>query len=153
MRPSIGAHNACKPANGDLHLGFDARRAGDPASSRGHRQMMQQGGLADARLAMQHQHPTLTRSHPGHEPTQLLTLTPTTEQARRREFGEGHPRAASSQLGSPRWALAPVRLAAPEFGREVLLDVRVAGDKPLANAHVAITVFPGFLAAHPPAHV
>ena len=66
----------------------------------------QQGGLADARLAAQHQHPALTRSHPGDEPTQLLTLTPTTEQARRREFGEGHPRAALSQLGSPRLAFS-----------------------------------------------
>ena len=85
----------------ELHLGLDARRPGDPASRRGHRQVLQQGGLADARLAAKHQHPALARSHSGDEPIQLITLTPTTEQARRREIGDGHTRDALSRPAQP----------------------------------------------------
>ena len=102
-RSSMCAHSACRPANGELHLRLDPGRPDDPASRRGRRQMFQQGALADTRLAAQHQDPALPRSDPGDELIQHLTLTPTTEQARRRETGDRHARVALSRPAQPDW--------------------------------------------------
>ena len=66
----------------ELHLGFDARRPGDPASLCGGRQMLQQGGLADSRLAAENQHTTLTRAHSRDELIQHVALAATVEQPR-----------------------------------------------------------------------
>ena len=67
----------------ELHLGLDARRPGDPASLRGRRQVPQQRGLADPRLAAQDQHPALARAHSRDEPVQRVALADTVEQPRR----------------------------------------------------------------------
>ena len=67
---------------GELHLGLDARRPGDPASLRGGRQIPQQGGLADSRLAAEDQHTTLTRAHFRDELIQHVALAATVEQPR-----------------------------------------------------------------------
>jgi hypothetical protein len=48
---------------GELHLRLDAAHPGDPASLRGCRHVHQESGLADARLAAEDQHATLTRAH------------------------------------------------------------------------------------------
>ena len=68
---------------GELHLGLDARRPGDPAALRGRRQVPQQGGLADPRLAAQDQHAALARAHSRDESLQHVALADTVEQARR----------------------------------------------------------------------
>ena len=68
---------------GELHLGLDARRPRDPASLRGRRQVPQQGGLADPRLAAQDQHPALARTHSRDESLQHVALADTVEQSRR----------------------------------------------------------------------
>ena len=52
--------------------------------------MLQQGGLADTRLAAQHQHPALPRSDSGDEPIQHVALADTVEQARRWPVGVEH---------------------------------------------------------------
>ena len=44
---------------GQLHLRLHARRADDPAALRPPGQVVEQRGLARARLAVQHQHPAL----------------------------------------------------------------------------------------------
>ena len=67
----------------ELHLGLDARRPGDPASLRGCRQVPQQRGLADPRLAAQDQHAALARAHSRDESFQHVALADTVEQARR----------------------------------------------------------------------
>ena len=85
----------------ELHLRLHPGRPSDPTSRRGRRQMFQQGALADTCLAAQHQHPALPRSDSGDELIQHLTLTPTTEQARRRETGDRHARGALSRLAQP----------------------------------------------------
>ncbi len=53
-----GRAQRVQPGEGELHLGLDARRPGDPASICGGRQVPQEGGLADARLAAEDQHMT-----------------------------------------------------------------------------------------------
>ena len=67
----------------ELHLGLDACRPGDPAALRRRRQVPQQGGLADSRLAAQDQHPALARTHSGDESLQHVALTDTVDQPRR----------------------------------------------------------------------
>ena len=67
----------------ELHLGLDACRPGDPASLRGCRQMPQQGGLADSRLAAEDQHTALARAHSRDESFQHVALARTVEQPRR----------------------------------------------------------------------
>ena len=68
---------------GELHLGLDARRPGDPEPLRGRRQVPQQGALADPRLAAQDQHPALARTHARDESLQRVALADTVEEARR----------------------------------------------------------------------
>jgi hypothetical protein len=67
---------------GELHLGLDPRYPGDSASFRDGRQIPQQGGLADARLAAKDQHTTLTRPRFRDEPIQHLALAATVKQPR-----------------------------------------------------------------------
>ena len=71
----------------ELHLGLDACRAGDPASLRGCRQMPEQGGLADPRLAAEDQHTALARAHSRDESFQHVALAGTVEQARAGRWG------------------------------------------------------------------
>ena len=66
----------------ELHLGLDPRYPGDPASLRDARQIPQQGGLADSRLAAEDQHTTVTRARFRDEPIQHLALADTVEQPR-----------------------------------------------------------------------
>ena len=68
---------------GELHLGLDARRPRDPASRGGRRQVPQQRGLADPRLAAQDQHPALPRAHSRDEALEHVALSDTVEQPRR----------------------------------------------------------------------
>jgi hypothetical protein len=82
----------------ELHLRLDARRPGDPASLRGCRQMPQQGGLADSRLAPEDQHTALARAYPSDESFQHVALADTVEEARRWQVGvERHAGAALSR--------------------------------------------------------
>ena len=67
---------------GELHLGLDARCPGDPASRGGGRQISQQCGLADSRLAAKDQHTALTSAHGHNEPIQRIALGATVEQPR-----------------------------------------------------------------------
>jgi hypothetical protein len=85
-----GRAQGMQAGEGELHLGLHARRPRDPASTRGPRQVLEQRGLADARLAAQHQHPALARTHPRHEPLQHLAFAPTTDQTRRRGLRDVH---------------------------------------------------------------
>jgi hypothetical protein len=75
-----------------LHLGLDACRPGDPASLRGCRQVPQECGLADARLAAQDQHAALARAHSRDESFQHVALGDAVEQARRWQVGVEHAR-------------------------------------------------------------
>ena len=75
-----GRAQRVQAGEGELHLGLDARRPGDPASLGGRRQVPQQGGLADARLAAQDQHPALARAHTRDESFQHVALADTVEQ-------------------------------------------------------------------------
>lgn len=53
---------------GQLHLGLDARRSGEPATRpESTRQVIQQSRLADAGLAAQYQHLARAGAQPGHE--------------------------------------------------------------------------------------
>ena len=67
----------------ELHLGLDACRSGYPASLRCRRQMPQQSGLADSRLAAEDEHATLTRAHSRDESIQHVALAVTVEEPRR----------------------------------------------------------------------
>ena len=67
---------------GQLHLGLDACRPGDAAALRGSRQVPQEGGLADSRLAAEDQHTALARAHPREESLQHLALVETVDQSR-----------------------------------------------------------------------
>jgi hypothetical protein len=66
----------------ELHLGLDAGHAGDAASLRGRRQLLQEGRLADARLAAKDQHTALTGAYARDEPFQHVALGGTAEKAR-----------------------------------------------------------------------
>ena len=74
----------------EFHLGLDARRPGDPASVRCCRQMPQQSGLADSRLAAEDEHATLTRAHSRDESIQHVTLAVAVEEPRPRQKGVQH---------------------------------------------------------------
>ena len=68
---------------GELHLGFNARRPGDPAPCGGGRHVLQQGCLADPGLAAQDQHPALAGAYTGDELIQRVALAVTVDQGRR----------------------------------------------------------------------
>jgi hypothetical protein len=90
----------------ELHLGLDACRPGDPASPRASRQVPQQGGLADARLAAEDQHTALARAHARDESFQHVALVVTVEQPRRCRMGVEHARGALSRAVSAHARLA-----------------------------------------------
>ena len=78
----------------ELHLRLHARRPRDPAARRALHQVLQQRGLADARLAAQHQHPALTRAHARQQLIQRLALAGPAEQPRHAiKCRHGHARA------------------------------------------------------------
>jgi hypothetical protein len=74
----------------ELHLGLDPRYPGDPASLRDARQIPQQDGLTDSRLAAEDQHATATRARFHDESIQYLALAVTVEQPHPREVGVRH---------------------------------------------------------------
>ena len=59
-----------QPGEGQLHLRLHAGRAGHPAPRRAPGQVLQQDGLAHARLPAHYQGPALTTPHAVHEPVQ-----------------------------------------------------------------------------------
>ena len=67
----------------ELYLRFDARRPRDLAPGRTVTQIVQQGGLADARLSAQHQDPALACPHALYQPTQRFAFAVPTTQLRR----------------------------------------------------------------------
>ena len=79
-RPSIGAHSACRPANASSISDSTpaARAIRHPSAAR--RQVPQQGGLADARLAAEDQHAALARPHARDEPLEHVALAVAVEQ-------------------------------------------------------------------------
>jgi hypothetical protein len=67
----------------ELHLGLHARRPGDPALVGGRREVPEQRGLADSRLATKDEHTALTRAHAGDQSLQRVALADPVEQSRR----------------------------------------------------------------------
>ncbi len=63
-----------QPGERESHLGLHARGTRDAASSRAVQQVLQQRGLAHARLAAHHQDPALSRPHRRHEIVQHAQL-------------------------------------------------------------------------------
>jgi hypothetical protein len=58
----------------ELHLGFHARRPRDATPRRALHEVVEQRGLADARLAPQDQHAAVAGAHVVHQPRQRLAL-------------------------------------------------------------------------------
>ena len=56
MSSRIGEHSCWSAANGELHLPLDPDGPGDPELPRRLDRVLEQRGLADARLAVHHQH-------------------------------------------------------------------------------------------------
>src|SRR5690348_16587121 len=102
-----------QPGERQLHLGLDASRADDPAVMRGGRQMVQQGALADSRLAAEDQHPALARAYAGNESFQHAALRITVKQTRGGQAVVEHASAGlsrGSSVGQP-WLGRSVELA------------------------------------------
>jgi hypothetical protein len=97
----------------DLGLGLHARGARDVAVRRGLDQVLQQRGLADARLAAQDEHLAASRAHGFQQPVQRLALAAPSTQgrsrvaARSRHRGEARVGAVGKQP-SPRAPRAPL---------------------------------------------
>ena len=78
---------------GELHLGLDARRARDATARRPRREVVQQRGLADPRLAAHDQHATLARPHIRQQPVECVALaTPAAQSRPTKELGHTHRR-------------------------------------------------------------
>jgi hypothetical protein len=75
-----GRAQRVQAGEGQLHLGLDARRPCDLASHRSCRQVPQECGLADARLAAEDQHVTLARAHTRDQPIEHTALADAVEQ-------------------------------------------------------------------------
>ena len=74
------AHSACRPANASsISDSTPAAWAIRHPSAAG-RQVPQQGGLADSRLAAEDQHPALARTHSRDELLQRVALADTVDQ-------------------------------------------------------------------------
>ena len=71
-----------QPREGQLHLRLDPGRPRHPASVRPSGQVVQQRGLADARVAAHHQHPALTGPDRADQPVQHVALAVTAGQPR-----------------------------------------------------------------------
>ena len=69
-----------QPGERELHLGLNARRSREATSCRALRQVFQQRGLSEPRLAAQDQHLTLTRPRSHQQPIKRRALGATTGQ-------------------------------------------------------------------------
>ena len=69
-----GPQQLVEAAEGDLDLGLDAARAQHRGALRHGGGVVQQGGLADARLAAQHEHPARAVAGLRHEPLDAPAL-------------------------------------------------------------------------------
>ena len=90
MSSRIGEHSCCSAAYGELHLAFDSGGAGDPELLRRLDRVLQQRGLADARLAVHHQDPAVPAARGLQQPVEHLALALPAEQLRSRRPGD-HP--------------------------------------------------------------
>ena len=80
-----------QPGERELHLGLDARRSRDATLRRPLHQVVQQGGLADPRLAAHDQHLAPPRPHALQQPLDRLALvTPTAQSEPRTRLGRIH---------------------------------------------------------------
>ena len=75
---------------GELHLGLDAGRPDDLASLCSCRQVPQEGGLTDARLAAENQHVTLTGADTRDKAIEHAALADAVEQTGRSRVGIEH---------------------------------------------------------------
>ena len=64
----------------ELHLRLDPERPGDPKPAPGLDRVLEQGGLADARFAMHHQHAAAPAADAVQQPVEHLALAFPTEQ-------------------------------------------------------------------------
>ena len=102
-----------QPREGELHLGLDARRPRDAEPRRAPHQILEQGALAHAGLAAQHQRAAQTLAHARDELIQRRALAAPAEQLRLMSR-HGHP---------PR-----LRHPGAHVGRDRIDDLAVAGD-------------------------
>jgi hypothetical protein len=58
----------------ELHLRLDAGRCGDPEFAPGLGGVLEEGGLADARFAMHHQHAAMPAAHAVQQPVERLAF-------------------------------------------------------------------------------
>ncbi len=80
-----------QPGEGQLHLGFDPSGPCDPAPGRPPFEVVEQHGLADARLAAQHEHLAAAGTDLGQEPVQCLALLlPATQSRHCVTIGHAH---------------------------------------------------------------
>ena len=99
-----------QPGERELHLGLNARRSREATSCRALRQVFQQRGLPEPRLAAQDQHLTLTRPHSDQQPIKRRALSATTGQhSSHVPAREESHRNASIDLAFARRALAILR--------------------------------------------
>ena len=77
---------------GEVHVGFDAGRARDAKSGRALGDVVQQCGLADARLAAQHENLALPRARGLDQAVQRLALVVSAKQALIRIARHSHRR-------------------------------------------------------------
>jgi hypothetical protein len=77
----------------ELHLGLDAACPGDPKLARGVGRVLEQGGLADARLSVCHQHAAASSARAVQQPVERLPFAfpaeqrPSRRRNRRRRSG------------------------------------------------------------------
>jgi hypothetical protein len=64
----------------ELHLRLDPGRRGDPKSARSLCRVLEEGGLADARFAMHHQHAAAHAAHAVQQPVEHLAFAFPAEQ-------------------------------------------------------------------------
>src|SRR5262249_23754452 len=76
-----GRAQRVETGEGELHLRLDAGRPCDPTSARRRRQVAEEGGLADACFAAEHQHMALAREHARDELVEDTPLIYAIEQA------------------------------------------------------------------------
>ena len=98
MSSRIGEHSCCSAAYGELHLPLDADGAGDPELPPRLDRVLQQRGLADARLSVHHQDPAVPAARGLQQPFEHLALRLPAEQLRSRR--PHHPCRCSAHLSS-----------------------------------------------------
>ena len=80
----IGEHSCWSAANGELHLALDAGGAGDAEVRRRLDRVLEQGGLADARVAVHDQDAAVPAARGVQQPVEHLALALPAEQPLRR---------------------------------------------------------------------